>query len=1219
MGVVYEAVDRRTNRPVAIKELPGLSGDRLYRFKQEFRALKDVHHFNLVSLHELYEDAGRWFYTMELVRGRDFVSWVSQRPQQAPGEATLEGAPPLIGERLTGAFKAAARDAAVRPPLDPDFARLKAATLQVTDGVEAIHGAGKLHRDIKPSNILVTDAGRVVILDFGLATELHGEHSASFVGTPSYIAPEVLDGVRGASNDWYSVGVMLFVAVTGRTPFHDDVSWVRSLVARLARPAPPPSEFAAHLPRWIDRLCLGLLDANPSTRWGAAQIRALLGGGRQSQEIVVGHSTGEHPLRHAPLDSGPLPVESGAPESACFVGREDELDRLHDALRVSRHAASVAWVHGSDGLGKSRLLAEFQQQLGRSGLDVLSTRVTPEEHVPYRAMDGLIDALSRRVVPNHTDDRVAGLLVQAAQLFPVLQPRSHTSDVPALDDDSAQARRQGFAALRELLHFASGAAPLTLIIDDWHLADPDSQELLTFLLTGPEPPPILVVLSSAGAPLRSTRGSLAHKLVGGRTVRFIDIELAPLGLTDSGTLAAMLTSGTHTPPDMVAYIAAESGGVPWVIEELAVGLESGDATTPDPSLDHMIARRIERLPASALHLLRIVAVTEPITSSVALALAGSHGAMLRSLCSDHFLRAQDDGQTLTTYHTMVREVCLRSVTADFASRTHLTAADMMLAGDDARPDQIARHLEAAGDDIRAAQYLITAAEAAASQLAFELAANLFERAVARTPDNDRRRPSRMRQWGQALIHGGNGIRGARVLLAAADGLPDVERREAQVTAAVQLVASGADDEGMEIARTALGAHGFRLPSRRAARAQLAWGRARMRFTQPPRKIGGPGCAAEVRQRLDALWKVGSAMSVLDVPTGAALVTSHNESAFRDGGPREISRALAMEAILTGILEHDRGLSQLQQAREIANALKDEYATALADFGHAVLAFNVGDLPNALRAAVASETRLRHAAPGSIWELHNSQAMQLQLLFYLGRLFELGNTGDRLRHDAAHHENPYCLACFQSGWAVQSMLADDDPRLAKEMLASADRNISGDGYVFQALFRVFGRASVAIYADDGPRAYATITAPWQKLKHSGVLNWPFLRDAALDLRGRAALSAGLAGRDHRLLGQARGEASRILNHCRDPWRRTLAGFLRAGALLAEGKDAAGIAELRKAEGAADEARMLAHLHTARFVRGRMTLDDTLIDEAFTALHNLGVASPEKFAKLLLPWG
>src|SRR5205814_4722448 len=103
-----------------------------------------------------------------------------------------------------------------------DYGAVRAAFRQLGDGLGALHAAGKLHCDIKPSNVLVTAAGRVVILDFGLVAERSRlrEDTEDVAGTPAYMSPEQASGkALTEASDWFGAGVMLYEVLTGRRPF----------------------------------------------------------------------------------------------------------------------------------------------------------------------------------------------------------------------------------------------------------------------------------------------------------------------------------------------------------------------------------------------------------------------------------------------------------------------------------------------------------------------------------------------------------------------------------------------------------------------------------------------------------------------------------------------------------------------------------------------------------------------------------------------------------------------------------------------------------------------------------------------------------------------------------------------------------------------------------------------------------------------------------------
>src|SRR5688500_19702887 len=152
MGVVYRAADTCRHEEVALKTLKEADPSAIARLKEEFRALADVAHRNLVALYDLGTEGDQWFFTMELVRGTDFLTYVQGGAKEA--DATVEAQTHKAGRR---------------------GARLRAALIQLARGIHAIHVARKLHCDIKPSNVMVDHNGRVVILDFGLVTDLAPE------------------------------------------------------------------------------------------------------------------------------------------------------------------------------------------------------------------------------------------------------------------------------------------------------------------------------------------------------------------------------------------------------------------------------------------------------------------------------------------------------------------------------------------------------------------------------------------------------------------------------------------------------------------------------------------------------------------------------------------------------------------------------------------------------------------------------------------------------------------------------------------------------------------------------------------------------------------------------------------------------------------------------------------------------------------------------------
>jgi serine/threonine-protein kinase len=241
-GVVYEATHLDLGRRVALKVLACelASGETRGRFVAEARAVARIEHEGLVRLHEYgFTREGRPFYAMELVDGEPLDRRLATR----------------------GAF--AWRDA------------LKLA-IEISRAAEAAHFAGVVHRDIKPQNLLLTAAGGVKLLDFGVAKPESGlepnldadEDALVVVGTPEYMAPEQARGAADVRSDVYALGVVLYELLTQHLP-HEAPS-TAALIERKLAGAPEPASLVspdASVPRELDRVLEKALAAEPAARY----------------------------------------------------------------------------------------------------------------------------------------------------------------------------------------------------------------------------------------------------------------------------------------------------------------------------------------------------------------------------------------------------------------------------------------------------------------------------------------------------------------------------------------------------------------------------------------------------------------------------------------------------------------------------------------------------------------------------------------------------------------------------------------------------------------------------------------------------------------------------------------------------------------------------------------------------------------------------------------
>src|SRR5262245_2868336 len=280
MGEVYRARDTKLKRDVALKVLPQAFAQdpgRLARFQREAELLATLNHPNVAAIFSIEEAGGAQFITMELVEG-----------------CTLDQMTP------TGAVSAA---------------QLFDIAIALADALSAAHRKHIIHRDLKPGNVMMTDDGRVKVLDFGLAravdpdpahpedevTHLGLTQTGIIVGTVPYMSPEQIEAKPlDHRTDLFSLGVILYELATGERPFRGDSS--PALMSSILKDRPRPiEERRPDIPDAVSRLIERCLEKQPRDRiQTATEILAELKAQRRAWESGAAWAVGPATPHTAP-------------------------------------------------------------------------------------------------------------------------------------------------------------------------------------------------------------------------------------------------------------------------------------------------------------------------------------------------------------------------------------------------------------------------------------------------------------------------------------------------------------------------------------------------------------------------------------------------------------------------------------------------------------------------------------------------------------------------------------------------------------------------------------------------------------------------------------------------------------------------------------------------------------------------------------------------------
>ena len=244
MGVVYRAYQLTLKRTVALKMLTGdYAADDVLRFRAEAEMAAGLQHPNIVHIHEVGEEDGVPFFSMEFVQGGTL------------GDLLLRGLPEpkVVSEMM----------------------------MTLARAVHYAHRQGVVHRDLKPGNVLLGEQGEIKIADFGIAKRMDGEGSMTLtgavMGTPVYMAPEQARGHSrkvGPEADVYALGALFYHLLTGRPPFLPEESDTALTLRVLQEDPVSPAWHRPEVPRDLETICLKALQKEPADRYSSADAMA---------------------------------------------------------------------------------------------------------------------------------------------------------------------------------------------------------------------------------------------------------------------------------------------------------------------------------------------------------------------------------------------------------------------------------------------------------------------------------------------------------------------------------------------------------------------------------------------------------------------------------------------------------------------------------------------------------------------------------------------------------------------------------------------------------------------------------------------------------------------------------------------------------------------------------------------------------------------------------
>ncbi|TET44700.1 hypothetical protein E3J62_09600, partial [candidate division TA06 bacterium] len=669
---VFEAVGPQGT--VALKIAMTTDREDTLLLKEEFSSLSNINHPNVVAIYDFgTAKDGRPFLTMELVSGRHFHR----------------------------SFKR---------PSKPFFAALS----QILRALHHIHYLGYIHGDIKPENVLVSRKGKAVtakLTDFGLVQNVGVTAPAVLKGTPGYMAPEIFTGMTpDARSDIYSLGVVIYETLTGRSPF--DTGETPAIIKdRLTRELEPISKWVDNVPLPLERILERMTRTKPENRpRDALEILEAL------RELLPEDSLSGIEKTRRPLLSSSL------------VGRRRKLDRLLSLVKkTSRSRNAAALITGPPGIGKSRLLKELKRRAQLEGMYIFAASCTASRTHPLGPFSDLAEAEQRE------------LGMQAA-VFHEGKISGHEELIRQFEVISKY-----FSRISEELDKG-----LLIFLDDLELGHRNVQSLFQYLSRYCRTRQGLACIAAANQNLWTDTSQEEFEIE--------LIELQPLSKTSTQRLVSNML-GMNVPFKLAQLVHRYSGGVPLLEEETVSWLYRESLIMTGDKCQVKWARIKERKPPRTIgaftnllikglkkeeleFLKKASVVGDTFETEVLKALSGrsekKFSALLRALRSRKLVQ-KEAGTAYSFTHKWVSTALYSRIPREEKKVMHKKVLNTLESIYPNHYYQLANHAERAAIETKTVKYSLAAARDAKKASSFDSCVELFMLALSNLKEADPQR------------------------------------------------------------------------------------------------------------------------------------------------------------------------------------------------------------------------------------------------------------------------------------------------------------------------------------------------------------------------------------------------------------------------------------------------------------------------------------------------